>query len=55
MIGFTTGDLSNMNRWFQLAFAKKNNSEDSDDKTLAKITGVLVSESDRGENRSSRL
>lgn len=51
-IKFTPEDLHNMTMWYQMAFAKKDNSENSDNKTRAKIIGVLASEVDKMESRS---
>ena len=51
-IRFTPEDLHNMTMWYQMSFAKNDNSEISDDRTRAKIIGVLASETDKIENSS---
>ena len=53
-IRFTSEDLHNIAMWHQLAFAKNNNSENSDEKTRAKIIGLLASECDKEEERRGR-
>ncbi len=53
-IRFTPEDLHNMTMWYQLAFARKDNGENSDEKTRAKIIGLLASECDKEQERRGR-